>query len=76
MTSFLARYATVPLDIAVVFLRERQLRRREQPDLTTGDVARSLVREYRSLAATRRQRGRDLVREIDHGGGALPVGAH
>jgi hypothetical protein len=74
VTSFMARYFTMPIDIAVLVYRERQLRRRDNPGLSTGDVARDLLREYRGFAAMRRERGRQALQS--QGGGPLPIGAH
>lgn len=57
----LARYWTAPIDFVVLVLRSRYRRGKDNPSITTRQVARDVVRDYREMAESRRQRGRDYL---------------
>jgi len=73
LTSFFAGFATLPIDITVLLMRERHLRRKTQPELTLAQTARDVLLEFRQFAIHRRARGRAMLGRPGYPFGTAPL---
>ncbi len=73
VASFFAGFATLPIDITVLLMRERHLRQKTQPGLTLAQTARDVLYEFRQFAIDRRARGRALLGRPGYPFGTKPL---